>query len=83
MNKFVLLLALLGFAPILLGVFNHFADFNKYISSGSKATLAMFQGYPVVVLWYSFFVVTLLVHLLEFYFARILVNAWAPKKKSN
>jgi hypothetical protein len=41
-----------------------------------------FQGYPVALLWYIFFILALQVHAFELYFARVLVGAWLPKRKT-
>ena len=41
-----------------------------------------FQGYPVAVLWYIFFLLTMQAHAFELYFAGVLIKAWRPKKKA-
>lgn len=71
----------------------HFYDCYEFLTEGMSDNVAVWQGYPLAVLWYAFFFVALQVvplsptsqvHLYEIYFGNCLMQAWlpAPKKQA-
>ncbi|XP_042210744.1 protein jagunal-like isoform X1 [Homarus americanus] len=70
------LINLLSTVPILLAAMIYFKDFWKYCTEEEPEGLQLWLGYPVSVLWYSFIMVAMQVHIFTLIFAWKLILAW-------
>jgi hypothetical protein len=69
-----------GILPILLGMNYHFSEFCEVITGSGDGMPSKWMGVPISVLWYMFFFIGLIIHGMELYLAKTLINAWQPKK---
>ncbi|XP_059083752.1 uncharacterized protein LOC131881023 [Tigriopus californicus] len=76
-------LLLLNLVPVLFALVFYASDFFAFVKTKSTRGQDTWRGIPVAILWYAFLFLSLQVHLLELYFARVLIQAWQPKRKSN
>ncbi|KAG0719049.1 Protein jagunal [Chionoecetes opilio] len=70
------LVNLLSTVPILLAAMIYFNDFVKYCTEDEPQGLQLWQGYPLSVLWYSFIMIAMQVHIFTLIFAWKLILAW-------
>ncbi|ROT82215.1 jagunal protein [Penaeus vannamei] len=70
------LINLFSTVPILLAAMIYFSEFLKYCTEEEPAGLQLWQGYPVAVLWYSFIMIAMQVHIFTLIFAWKLILAW-------
>ncbi len=98
MTKFLVGVIAFGLLPVVAGLVAHFPDVYAFVTTKSAKDMhtwkvrqasvhphslnILFQGYPVALLWYAFFVVALQVHCFEIYFAKTLIKAWSPRRKT-
>ncbi|XP_050724197.1 protein jagunal-like isoform X1 [Eriocheir sinensis] len=70
------LVNLLSTVPILLAAMIYFKEFAEYCTEDEPQGLQLWQGYPISVLWYSFILVAMQVHIFTLIFAWKLIYAW-------
>ncbi|KAK8400096.1 hypothetical protein O3P69_003056 [Scylla paramamosain] len=70
------LVNLLSTVPILLAAMIYFKEFVEYCTESEPQGLQLWQGYPISVLWYSFILVAMQVHIFTLIFAYKLILAW-------
>jgi len=80
-KRFLIGTMVFSLVPILIGMGLHFYDCYEFLTEGMSDNVAVWQGYPLAVLWYAFFFVALQVHLYEIYFGNCLMQAWLPGPK--
>jgi hypothetical protein len=68
-----------GLFPIISTIIFNATDFLKYTQN--KDSTKFFNGFPLIVLWYIFLFVSLQVHILGVYNARVLIKAWKDSGK--
>lgn len=70
------LINLFSTVPVLLAAMIFFSEFLQYCTEEEPAGLKLWQGYPVAVLWYSFILIAMQVHIFTLIFAWKLILAW-------
>ncbi len=72
---------LFGLLPVLFTMLFSASDLWHYVQT--KETTNVFNGFPVIVLWYIFLFIAIQVHLLGIYYANVLRSNWVDggKKK--
>ncbi|XP_019865900.1 protein jagunal [Aethina tumida] len=82
MRNYMVGLVLFGFLPILYATIYYFSDVWTYLTFEEEEELddvQFWQGYPYGLLWYTFILLALQVHLFSMHFAWNLISAWRSK----
>ena len=94
---FAFLIGSFSFLPIFYYLVYWFSDFKDFASRSSSSSDAgplgpeeatnqaveKWRGYPVGLIWYPFLVVALQVHLLQLYFASVLIRVWSSRSRKS
>ncbi|KAK7603770.1 hypothetical protein V9T40_003769 [Parthenolecanium corni] len=83
-RRYMYLITIFGFGPIIYGAVYYFRDVWTYVSSGSTENIMLWQGQPYGLLWYAFIALAVQIHLFSLYFSNNLLEAWLARgmKKS-
>ncbi|XP_068202538.1 protein jagunal homolog 1 [Palaemon carinicauda] len=76
LQVYFMLINLLSTVPVLLASMIYFSDFYEYCTEDEPQDLPLWQGYPLAVLWYSFLLLAMQVHIFTLIFAWKLIIAW-------
>ncbi|KAH9492298.1 hypothetical protein Btru_024614 [Bulinus truncatus] len=77
LKQFILGLVVFGLSPVLFGFFDLRKDIMLYIQE-RKYTYEMF-GFPAVLLWSTFMLIALQLHIFSLYFSYVLLGSWKPR----
>lgn len=70
--------------PCAVGIGSQFPELLDYIFNRENSDTPTFNGtFPMVILWYVFFLVAFQIHGLAMYFSYQLTAAWMPPKKTD
>ncbi|VDN43191.1 unnamed protein product [Gongylonema pulchrum] len=73
---------ILGILPCAIGLGGQFPELIDYLRDMKNSQSPTFRGtFPMVIIWYIFFVIALQIHIFAMYFSYNLVAAWQPPKK--
>uniref|UniRef100_A0A0N5AC46 Protein jagunal n=1 Tax=Syphacia muris TaxID=451379 RepID=A0A0N5AC46_9BILA len=73
-----------GIMPCAIGIGSQFPELIDYIFNRENSKTPTFNGnFPMVILWYIFFLVAFQIHGLAMYFSHQLILAWMPPKKKD
>lgn len=73
---------LTGILPCAVGIGGQLPELFDYLSDMEHSQTPTFKGtFPMVVIWYIFFVIALQIHGFAMYFSYHLTTAWQPPKK--
>lgn len=68
-----------GVLPCCIGLGGQFPELLDYLSDMENSKTPTFKGnFPMVILWYIFFLVAFQIHLFAMYFSTCLLEAWRP-----
>lgn len=76
LQVYFMLINLFSTVPVLLATMIYFTDFLEYCTEDEPQDLQLWQGYPLAVLWYSFLLVAMQVHVFTLIFAWKLIISW-------
>ncbi|XP_066954706.1 protein jagunal isoform X1 [Macrobrachium rosenbergii] len=76
LQVYFMLINLFSTVPVLLASMIYFSDFYEYCTEDEPQDLPLWQGYPLAVLWYSFILMAMQVHIFTLIFAWKLIIAW-------
>lgn len=75
---------IMGILPCVTGLGGQLPELIDYLSDMKNSQTPTFKGtFPMVIIWYIFFVVALQIHTLAMYFSYHLMAAWQPQKKKD
>lgn len=73
---------ILGILPCAIGLGGQVPELLDYLSDMKNSDTPTFKGtFPMVILWYIFFLIALQIHIFAMYFSHHLVVAWQTPKK--
>ncbi|KAK0426400.1 hypothetical protein QR680_009689 [Steinernema hermaphroditum] len=73
----------LGIVPCVIGIGSQLPELVDYISDPENSQTPTFKGtFPMVIIWYIFFLISFQLHAFCMYFSYNLMAAWQPPKKT-
>uniref|UniRef100_A0A8R1TNF7 Protein jagunal homolog n=2 Tax=Onchocerca TaxID=6281 RepID=A0A8R1TNF7_ONCVO len=73
---------IMGILPCSIGVGGQLPELIDYLRDMKNSQTPTFRGtFPMVIIWYIFFLVALQIHIFAMYFSYHLMTAWQPPKK--
>ncbi|GMT19015.1 hypothetical protein PFISCL1PPCAC_10312, partial [Pristionchus fissidentatus] len=83
-NKCYYLQFLLGILPVMIGMGSQIPEIVEYFRDPEGTNTPTFKGFfPMVFIWYIFFLIALQIHIFTMYFCHQLSAAWTPVKKND
>lgn len=73
-----------GILPCAVGLGSLLPELIDYLSDMENSQTPTFKGsFPMVIIWYIFFIVVLQIHIFSMYFSYHLLAAWQPQVKKD
>uniref|UniRef100_A0A1I7YZE2 Protein jagunal n=1 Tax=Steinernema glaseri TaxID=37863 RepID=A0A1I7YZE2_9BILA len=73
----------LGIVPCAIGIGSQLPELFDYVSDPENSQTPTFKGtFPMVIIWYIFFLIAFQIHAFAMYFSFNLMAAWQPPKKT-